>query len=293
VETVRCGEVRLSCTIAGPEDGPLMVLLHGFPEFGGSWRRAMVPLAEAGFRVVAPDQRGYGRSDKPPKVSDYGMDHLAGDIDALIRAMGHEQASVVGHDWGGAVAWWLAMTEPTRVSRLVTLNVPHPEALRRTLFSNLEQLRRAWYMFAFQLPGLPEHLLLRDGGRGLYARLVEQSGNEAFPPADRAAYVGAWTQPGAMRGMLNWYRAAMRTQLPDALPGGLPGVASARRVVVPTMILWGRDDEVLVESLASDSLDWCDEGSLRFFDAGHFVQHEERDEVVADLVRFCGPATGA
>ncbi len=273
------GAVRLSCTLAGPEDGPLLILLHGFPEYGGSWRHFVAPLARAGFRVVVPDQRGYGRSDKPPRVRDYHIDALADDVEGLMRALGYPRAHVVGHDWGAAVAWWLAMRSPAKVERLVAMNVPHPAVMRSELLGNPKQTRRSWYMFYFQVPRLPEWSLLRDGGRRFYDNLASHAAPGSFPEEDREHYMRAWAQPNAMGSMLNWYRAAMRYQS--------TGDALARRVAVPTLVLWGKEDHALLSTMAAKSLDWCDEGSLRYFEgAGHFVQHDARVEVLEELLNF-------
>ncbi|MGI8748579.1 MAG: alpha/beta fold hydrolase, partial [Deinococcus sp.] len=158
--------VTLHLVEAGPADGPPVVLLHGFPEFWYGWRRQIGALAEAGYRVMVPDMRGYNLSDKPCGVAAYGMEALTGDLLALLDARGYERASVVGHDWGAAVAWSFALRHPERVARLVILNVPHPAVFARTLRRSRAQRARSWYMFFFQLPLLPE-LLLRAGRCGL------------------------------------------------------------------------------------------------------------------------------
>ena len=148
------GDVRLHYVEAG--DGPLVVLLHGFPEFWYGWRLQIAPLAAAGFRVVAPDLRGYNLSSKPDGIGAYGADQLAADVRGLIQERGAESALVVGHDWGGTVAWTLAMNHPEVVDRLAILNAAHPRKLNEGL-RHPSQLRRSWYFFYFQLPGLPEH----------------------------------------------------------------------------------------------------------------------------------------
>lgn len=277
--------VQLSCASAGPVDGPLVVLLHGFPECWFAWRGHIERLAAAGYRVLAPDQRGYGRSDRPSRVADYRMDLLSADIAGLIVSQGRSQAQLVGHDWGGAVAWWLAATRPELVSRLVVMNVPHPLVMRRHLLRDPKQMRRSWYFFAFQMPRLPERTILRKGGRPLYAGLREFSAPESFGEAEWPRYQNAWSQPGAAKGMLNWYRAALRH--PPSLAEG------QEQVRVPTLILWGRKDHVLREQMAVESLDRCDDASLRLFeDAGHFVQHDARAEVQRELLAFLTMSEG-
>src|SRR5947208_9098506 len=156
--------VRLHCVVEG--EGPLVLLLHGFPETSRAWRKQIPALAER-FRVVAPDLRGYGTSDKPKGIAAYRTSVLADDIVGLIHAFDAQRAHVVGHDWGGAVAWATAIEHPEAVDRLVVLNCPHPVVMARALRSNLAQVRKSWYMFAFQLPWLPEWALRRDGARAL------------------------------------------------------------------------------------------------------------------------------
>lgn len=278
-ERYRTRSVGLYCAVAGPEKGPLVVLLHGFPEFWYGWRGHIESLAAAGYRVVAPDQRGYGRSDKPRRVRDYKIDTLAQDVVDLIDALGYEKASVVGHDWGAAVAWWTALKHPNRVDRMVALNVPHPAVMRKYVLGNPEQLKRSWYMFFFQLPRVPERVFMRDGGATQFNNLVKASAPGAFTRDDESRYLDAWAQPGAMQSMMNWYRAAIRYNA--------KGLGSELQVRVPALVLWGEKDEVLLASMARESLDYCDDGALRYFPrAGHFVQHDAREEVLAELLSF-------
>jgi pimeloyl-ACP methyl ester carboxylesterase len=267
--------VHLHVVEAGPQDGQLVVLLHGFPEFWYGWRRQIGPLAEAGYRVMVPDQRGYNTSDKPPRVADYRIETLAADVLALIAETGREKAHVIGHDWGAVVAWWLGSHHPQRVERLAILNVPHPAVMRRHLLTNLRQLRRSWYIFFFQLPWLPERALRR----GLAERALRGTSRRGtFSEEDVARYREAWAQPGAMRSMVNWYRAAIR------------GAARARgpwRIPVETLVLWGVRDVALGREMVGPSLALCDRGRSIFFEkATHWVQHEEAEAVNTHLLRF-------
>ncbi len=150
--------VRLHVAQAGPENGRLVILLHGFPEMHWGWRYQIDMLAEAWFRVMAPDQRGCNLSEKPDEIAAYSLDKLVGDVIGLIDHSSTERAFVVGHDWGGAVAWWLGAKHPERVQRLAILNVPHPIVMGRTIWSSWTQRRKSWYMYAFQIPRLPEFL---------------------------------------------------------------------------------------------------------------------------------------
>jgi pimeloyl-ACP methyl ester carboxylesterase len=272
--------VRLHAVLAGPADGEPVVLLHGFPEFSYGWRHQIGPLAAAGYRVIALDQRGYNASDKPPRVRDYAVDRLAADVAAALDSIGVRRAAVVGHDWGGGVGWWLALTRPDRVSRLTIINCPHPEAMLRTLGSDVGQLMRSWYMFAWQLPRLPEWSLGRRDFRALATALRKTSRPGTFTDADLAVYRQAWAQPGALTGMLNWYRAAVRHR---------PPVPRDPRVRVPTLIIWGGRDRFLKAKLAGASLRYCDDGRLELLPwASHWVHLEEPERVNRLLTDFLG-----
>lgn len=276
--------VELHVVVAGPETGPLVVLLHGFPEFWFGWRHQIAPLAAAGFRVVAPDQRGYGESGRPPRVRDYALDRLADDVVDLIDAFGAERAHVVGHDWGAAVAWWTAARHPARVERLAILNVPHPTTMERALFTDPLQMLRSWYIVVFQVPWLPETLSGAFDG-AIAARAMTTSARPGtFTDADLARYREAWARPGALRAMIHWYRSAGRRHSRLADP----------RVRCPTRILWGARDAFLRVELARASLAHCDDGELVVFDeATHWIQHEEPDAVNASLIEFFSAAPSA
>jgi pimeloyl-ACP methyl ester carboxylesterase len=276
---------RLHAVLAGPPDGEPVVLLHGFPEFWYGWRHQIGPLAAAGYRVVALDQRGYNASDKPPRVRDYTVDRLAADVAAALDGLGVRRAAVVGHDWGGGVGWWLALTRPDRVSRLAVINCPHPEAMLRTLWSDVGQLMRSWYVFAWQLPRLPEWSLGRRDFRGLATALRKTSRPGTFTDADLAVYRQAWAQPGALTGMLNWYRAAVRHR---------PHLPRGPRVRVPTLVFWGGRDRFLKTKLASASLRYCDAGRLELLPwASHWVHLEEPGRVNRLLTHFLGARPSA
>lgn len=270
--------VRLHLVQAGPADGPPVVLLHGFPEFWYGWRRQILFLAEAGYRVLAPDQRGYNRSEKPRAAEAYAHDALVADVVGLIDLAGAQQAAVAGHDWGGVVAWSLAERHPERVRRLVILNAPHPWVLRKTLVQSPAQMLRSWYVFLFQVPGLPEWLLRRDDWRLAVQALTQSSRPDTFGEAELNEYRAAWAQPEAIRSMLHWYRAAVRA-----------GRRPAKRPViqVPTLVIWGAQDRFLSRGLARSSIALCRSGRLVCIEeATHWVQHEEPDRVNALMHDF-------
>lgn len=280
-EYVHVNGLRLHVATAGPSDGPLMVLLHGFPEFWYGWRKQIEPLAEAGFRVWAPDQRGYNLSDKPRGIRHYAIEHLAADAVGLIEAAGRERAILVGHDWGGAVVWQAAAQYPQRVSRAVILNVPHPAVMMKHLRTNFRQLLRSWYMFLFQIPWLPEHWLTFHRAAPLARGLRRTSHAGAFIAEDLERYREAWLQPGAMTSMLAWYRAALQLRSPTS---------GQRRIVPPTLLIWGAQDRFLGRELAAPSVELCDQGRLESFKtATHWIQHEEPDKVNALIADFARP----
>ena len=272
--------INLHVVMAGPSDGPLVLLLHGFPEFWYGWRRQIPALAAAGYHVWAPDQRGYNRSDKPAGVAAYGIETLAKDVVGLIEASGREQVYLVGHDWGAAVAWWVAGRYPERVKKLAILNVPHPAVMQRTVREDAEQRKKSWYIFFFQLPWLPEKSLSDNGYTNAIRALKGSSRRGTFGDDDIAAYRQAWSQPGALTGMLNWYRAVARNQGTGVSLG---------RIRVPTLMIWGANDIALSRSMAQPSIDLCDNGRLVFLEeASHWVQHEEPETVNRLLLEFLG-----
>lgn len=274
--------VRLHVVSDGPKSGPLVILLHGFPEIWWSWRAYIPALAARGYRVLVPDQRGYGSSDKPAGVAAYDLDVLAADVVSLIEHEGRSRAFVVGHDFGAMVTWWLALRRPERVERMVAMNVPHPLAMRDHMLTRWTQLRKSWYVLMFQVPGLAEGLTFgQDGGR-LAKTLEATSRPGTFTQEDLEAYRAAWRQPGAPTAMLSWYRAAFRRVI-----SGVP--AHERRVHVPAMLVWGPDDAVLDRALAPASMLYCDRGRLEMLDGStHWVHHDAAARVATLLLDFLG-----
>ncbi|MBW2527002.1 MAG: alpha/beta hydrolase [Deltaproteobacteria bacterium] len=281
-QRIRTNGIELDAILAGPADGPLCILLHGFPEFWYGWRAQIQPLADAGYRVLVPDQRGYNRSDKPRGIGAYRVSELARDVVGLIDAQGRERALLVGHDWGAMVCWWTALQHAERVDRMAVLNVPHPWVMAKTVATSLRQLQKSWYIGFFQIPELPERWLMQDDCAGLARSLRGSSRQGTFSDDDLQRYREAWTQPGAITSMIHWYRAAVRRP---------PRLSPDLRVQVPTLILWGAQDRFLSRDMVLPSLDLCDHGELRWFEsATHWLQHEQPGEVSARLVEFfAGP----
>jgi pimeloyl-ACP methyl ester carboxylesterase len=259
--------------------GPLVVLLHGFPEHWRCWRYQIGPLAEAGFRVVAPDLRGYNESDRPLAVADYRLPLLVEDVAGLIAHFGAERAAVVGHDWGGVVAWKLAITRPGLVSRLAILNAPHPRAFLHEL-ANPIQLLRSWYVGFFQLPWLPEWRLRFRDCQFLDLALRHRPGRKgAFTAEDIADYKRAFRQPGAATAALNYYRAIFR--YPRELRSPDPTVAA------PTLLIWGEQDPFLETSLSEGLQRLVPRLHVeRFPRAGHWVHVDDPEAVNRLLIDF-------
>jgi pimeloyl-ACP methyl ester carboxylesterase len=279
------GDVRLHLVEAG--SGPLVLLLHGFPEFWYSWRFQIPALAAAGYRVLAPDMRGYNLSDKPRGLKAYAPAVLARDVARLIQACGAERATVIGHDWGGGVAWQFAMQHPDRLDRLVILNAAHPMRMLRALRTG-RQLARSWYFFYFQLPWLPEAGI--RAARSAALRRVfrtEPVRRDAFTEEDIDRYVEAMAQPGALTASINYYRAMMRRNPRRAL-------AQMHRVDAPVLIIWGERDRYQGRELAEPDPAWVSHARVaRLPDASHWVQTDRPEQVNALLLEFLrGPAAG-
>jgi pimeloyl-ACP methyl ester carboxylesterase len=270
--------VQLHAVVAGPEEGPLAVLLHGFPECWYSWRSQIPVLAQAGYRVVAPDQRGYDLSDKPPRVENYQVDRLSDDILALIRALGRERATLIAHDWGGVVAWRFAMDYPQAVNRLVVMNAPHPVAFAREMRRGWSQRLKSWYMFCFQVPWLPEALLTLSPlttARLFFQRTAVR--RSAFSESDLAVMAAALAQPGAMGAMIHWYRAAFRH----------PSARGTRAIEAPTLLIWAEDDVALGKALTYDLERWVPDLQRHYIPScGHWVQNEAPSEVNERMMAF-------
>jgi pimeloyl-ACP methyl ester carboxylesterase len=293
--------IRLHCAVDG--DGPLVVFLHGFPESSYSWRHQMAALAPR-FRVVAPDLRGYGDSDKPERVEAYDLKELVADVAGLIEAFGEKWAVIVGHDWGGGVAWQFAVDRPQMTRRLVVMNCPHPAIFSEHLRSNPRQLAKSWYMFFFQIPWLPETLLGLNGAWPV-ANAIRSSAvrKDAITDEDLARAREAASRPGALRAAINYYRAVFRSEeaqagLPPWLRRFIHGDAAPvptrlrpedwPKVTAPTLLIWGEQDVALAKELAL-GLERVVSApfEVKYIpDSGHWVQQEAADEVNRLLLAF-------
>jgi epoxide hydrolase 4 len=278
--TADLGDVQLHYVEVG--EGPLIVLLHGFPEFWYGWRAQIEPLAAAGFHVVAPDMRGYNLSTSPGEVDEYTSEKLAADVRGLIRERRAESAMLVGHDWGGTAAWLTAMNHPEVVDRLAILNAAHPRKLSQGLH-HPAQLRKSWYFFFFALPDLPETVVHANNWH--FLRHFLHDANPPYTPEEMDRYIDAWSQPGAATGMINYYRSSVRTPQKQA-------EAALRVIEAPTMVIWGDRDSYLGPELAEPDHD--DVPNLvrveRLPNASHWVHHDEAEQVTRLLADFFAPA---
>jgi pimeloyl-ACP methyl ester carboxylesterase len=278
------GGVRLAVTEAGDPSGEPVVLLHGFPQLARSWRHQLPALAAAGYHAVAPDLRGYGGSDRPAAVDDYAAPKLVGDVAGLIGALGHESAHVVGHDWGGGLAWALAGTRPDLVRSLTILNAPVGVVSARLRREDPEQRAKSWYMLLFQFPGVAEAWLSQDDFANLRQFVFDDAAPGTFPEEEREHLIAALKADGALTAALNWYRANMPPAAWLREPPDPP------EVTVPTLIIWGEADSnmgpVLLERSAATVT-----GPLRIErlpGVSHWVPEEAPERVNALLVEFLG-----
>jgi pimeloyl-ACP methyl ester carboxylesterase len=282
--------IELDTLDVGPRDAPVLIFLHGFPESHRTWRHQIAHLSDR-YRCIAPDQRGYGGSSKPPEVASYTPDHLTADVFQLAEALGVERFTVVGHDWGGAIAWGVAALGQLsrRVTRAVILNAPHPTVFQRLLWLDPAQRRASQYTRAFRDPANDD--LVRDYGLGaLIFKAIEWQ--RPMPPQDpevQEANLAQWRDPATAFAMLNWYRASLLVTPALDEPYELP--SEARQVLpaltIPTLVIWGMEDEALLPANLDD-LDRVVEDLrvVKVPDAGHFVTWEAPETVNAAMTEF-------
>jgi len=270
---LRSVRVKLHCVVNGPTNKPLMLFLHGFPEFWYSWRHQLKEFSRD-YRTVAFDMRGYGDSDKPSGICQYTLDKLVEDVDQLITGLGYEKCILVGHDWGGAVAWGYAALHPDRVDRLIIGNCPHPAAFELHMKSGaFSQMLKSWYMFLFQNPVLPQFFLRADDVHFLedaFCGKATGAKRGVFTPEDIEAYKYTFANYSDLSGPINYYRAFLRYRSPQVEQ------AFRRKISVPTLIIWGTNDGALEKQLAEMSRRFVDQFTLEYIeDAGHWIQQEE------------------
>ena len=280
--------VTLNVALAGDPANPAVILLHGFPESHRTWRE-IAPRLQDDFLLVMPEQRGFAGSDLPQDVGDYKTDILIDDIFALADALGIEQFALVGHDWGGAIAWGAALRGDPRLTRLAIVNAPHPLVFQKSVIENEEQRAASQYITAFRTPGF-EKIVETNGFDWFFdtsfARHVDVT---QIPDVERRQYIADWSQPGGFNAMLNWYRGSkvvvpppgVTVPLPDFLLRAFPSVK------VPTLVIWGMRDQALLP-IQLDGLDKLvdDLTIVRLPHAGHFAPWEAAGEVAEALGPF-------
>jgi pimeloyl-ACP methyl ester carboxylesterase len=273
-QTVAANNIDFNVAVAGSGER-LALCLHGFPESSFSWRHQMPLLANLGYRVWAPDLRGYGGSSRPLGVESYGLETLEEDVAALIEASGAREVVLIGHDWGALIAWHYAMFGRLPVSKLIIMNVPHP-ALAQKGLTTVRQLMKSWYIFFFQLPWIPEWMLGRNDcaaiGQAFRGMAVDKT---RFPAEVLRVYQEAAAQPGALTAMLNYYRALVRG-LRRTRRRGTP------KIGIPTLMIWGEVDTALGKELSFGTDEYVGDLTLRYLpNVSHWVQQEAPETVNA------------
>jgi pimeloyl-ACP methyl ester carboxylesterase len=287
--------VTLNVALAGPQDAPPVILLHGFPESHRTWR-GLVPLLEDRFRLVMPDQRGFGASDAPQEVDAYRIDRIVADLFALADALGIGGFALVGHDWGGAAAWAAAIKAPAnesgpRIERLAIINAPHPVVFQKGLIEDADQRAASQYITAFRNPEF-EAAVAAMGFDAFFDKSFKRHINLArIDPTERAAYIAEWSKPGTLTGMLNWYRASQLVVPPSGAAVPIPEwvLGAFPKIHLPVQVIWGMEDIALLP-MQLDGLDrLIDEVEIvRLPGVGHFAPWEAPVEVAAALAPFLG-----
>src|SRR5579884_154029 len=287
--------VTLNVALAGDPASPPVILLHGFPESHRTWREAAPRLADH-FYLIMPDQRGFAGSDRPPEVDAYKTDFLVDDIFALADGVNVKQFALVGHDWGGAIAWAAALRGDPRLTRLAIINAPHPIVFQKSLIEDADQRAASQYINAFRAPGF-EKVIEAMGWRAFFDKTF--SGHvdlSKIPEAEKQQYIASLLQPGAFTAMLNWYRAAKVMVPPPGLTMPLPDLLlrAFPPVKVPTLVIWGMKDAALLP-VQLDGLDALvdDLAIVRLPNAGHFAPWEAGEEVAAALEPFLAASAPA
>ena len=278
--------VELDVTLGGPDDAPAIFFLHGFPESARTWRHQMVDLARD-YRVIAPDQRGFAKSSKPEGVENYTHEKPVGDLIALSDALGIATFTLVGHDWGGAIAWAAALGHPGRITRLAIVNAPHPFIFQKSTFDDMGQREASQYIRAFRVPGMENHIA--GDLNNFFDKTFKGHFDLAFSDEEKAAYIDEWSQPGAVLAMLNWYRAAGIIVPPMDETPERPAYLDKPFPVLktPTLVVWGMKDKALTPSQLVGLEDLVADLTLvKVEDAGHFVTWEKPEAVTGALRAF-------
>ena len=280
--------VTINVAIAGPDDAPAVILLHGFPESHRTWRE-VAPRLEDRFRLVMPDQRGFAGSDRPEDVHAYRTDTLIDDIFALAETLGIESFALVGHDWGGAIAWPAALRNDPRLTKLAIVNAPHPVTFQKSLIENEDQRAASQYINWFRTPAAEKAIEAMGFDAFFQKTFVSHVELTKIPEAEKQRYIADWSQPGGMLPMLNWYRATKLVVPPPGITVPLPDwlLRAFPKIRVPTLVIWGMKDPALLP-LQLDGLDDLVENLriVKLPEAGHFAPWEAGEQVAEALRDF-------
>jgi epoxide hydrolase 4 len=281
-EFVDVNGIRMHYVTMG--NGPLIVFLHGFPEFWYSWRH-QIPFFSKHFKVVVPDMRGYGETERPTKINEYRIEKLVTDIVELIHSLGQEKATIVGHDWGGAIAWSIAMMAPGIVEKLIIMDAPHPAVFQKNAFRNYEQMQKSWYIFFFLLQNVPENILSRNNFELLkYVFEISIKRKKKFTQRDIEGYVSSWSKEGGITGGINYYRSNLNAEFWGSLDQSIP----FPKIKSPTLQIWGEEDLFLGKELTEGTNEFVDAPfSLKIIpNCGHWIQQEAPEEVNQTIDEF-------
>jgi len=271
---IKVNNITLNVATCGNKNGELLIFLHGVPETGRlGWYHQLNYFCNKGYFVLAPDNRGFNTSYKAPCRTGYSTDKTANDIVGLIKYFDRSNAYIVSHDFGGAVGWWLGIFYPQYVKKLVVLNCPHPVAFRNHLQSSLTQLRKSWYIFFFQLPFFPEYYLSKNNYQ-TFANALIKTVPKGFTKRQIQSYKQAWREPGAVNGLVNWYREVLQGNKKEKQM-----LKENNKVKAQTLVIWGTNDAALDTQMSKTSFEFVEKGKIELIEASHFVQHDKPDTV--------------
>jgi len=287
--------ISMNVAESGRSDGIPVILLHGFPESHRTWAR-LAPLIDARFRLIMPDLRGFGDSDRPQDVADYSTDILVADLFALADSLGVERFALVGHDWGGAIAWAAAIRGNPRIERLAIVNSPHPFLFQKSLIEDADQRAASQYITAFRTPGMEAGIARMGFGAFFEKSFAKHVDLAKISPGERAQYIADWSRPGGLTAMFNWYRAShlivpaagVMVPIPDWVLRAIP------KIRVPVRVIWGLDDKALLPVQLENIGEVGDDVEVvPLKGVGHFAPWEAPDAVAGALLPFLDEAQAA
>lgn len=285
--------IEMNVALAGPEDAPPVILMHGFPESHRTWRE-VAPRISDRLRLVMPDLRGFGDSDRPQEVEAYATDTLVADIFALADALGIDRFALVGHDWGGAIAWAAAIRGNPRITRLAIVNSPHPLIFQKSLVEDEEQRAASQYMRAFRSPGMEAGIEAMGFDTFFDKSFSKHVDMARISPAERQIYIDQWSRPGALTAMLNWYRSSQVVVPPPGITVDVPDwvLRAFPTIKIPVRVIWGLEDKALLPiQLQGIGEIGEDVEVFPLAGVGHFAPWEAPDQVAAALAPFLAPSS--